>query len=238
VVLGGGKIYVGGFFSIIAGTTRYHVAAFEQANGTITNWDPIADDYVSALAADGDRVYAAGGFSNIGGQPRKSLAALVAAGALAGQATAWNPGVSTFVWDHPSLVSLAVIGGTVYAGGGFLSCGGVFHPNSAAIDADQSLVSVGDDPEASEDRLTVGPNPTLAVAQVHYAVARGGRVRLELLDVSGRVVETLVDRLHVPGHYDVTCGAPPRRARLAAGLYIVRLTTPDQVTVRKLAMLR
>jgi hypothetical protein len=61
-------------------------------------------------------------------------------------------------------------------------------------------VSVGDDPVASGN-LSCGPNLTRGPLQIQYAVLRAGRARLELLDVSGRVVATLADRVHAPGRH-------------------------------------
>mgnify|MGYP003693712801 CR=1 FL=1 len=50
---------------------------------------------------------------------------------------------------------------------------------------------------------------------MHYAVARAGRVRVELLDVSGRVAATLADRDHEPGRYVAVWDGVGRRGRLA-----------------------
>jgi len=73
---------------------------------------------------------------------------------------------------------------------------------------------------------------------VHYAVARGGQVRLELVDVSGRVAATLTDRIQEPGRYVAAWDGAGQRGRLAPGLYFVRFMAPDRVTVRKLAVVR
>jgi hypothetical protein len=59
------------------------------------------------------------------------------------------------------------------------------------------------------DLMLLSANPTSAGARVQYNVARAGRVRLEVLDVSGRVEETLADRFHAPDAIPSagTCGA-------------------------------
>jgi len=135
------------------------------------------------------------------------------------------------------VVAVTVSGGDVFVGGRFLTVGGVDRRGLASVSLDQSLLAVGDNPALSEAPLGVAPNPGRAGAEVRYTVARAGRVRLELLDLSGRVVETLADRLHAPGRYTAG-GAASRREGLAPGLYIVRLTTPDQVSARKFVVLR
>jgi len=60
-------------------------------------------------------------------------------------------------------------------------------------------------------------------------------VRLAVVDVSGRVVTTLVDGTQPAGTYQVAWDGTDGSRRLAAGLYLVRLTAPDRSVVRKLA---
>jgi len=88
------------------------------------------------------------------------------------------------------------------------------------------------------DLTLLAPNPSSGVTQVQYDVARAGHVRLELLDVSGRVAATLVDRAQEPGRYVAGWDGRGRSGRPSPGLYFVRLMAPDRVTVRKLAIVR
>jgi hypothetical protein len=95
-----------------------------------TPWNPGAnnpseDHTVYTLAIRGETVYAGGGFSSIGGQPRNGLAALDAA---SGQATPWNPSVLGTVF------SLALGESAVYIGGDFSSVDGLPQASVAAID--------------------------------------------------------------------------------------------------------
>jgi len=87
-----------------------------------------------------------------------------------------------------------------------------------------------------ESAMTLlGPNPTSGGARIQYAVARAGRVRLVVVDVSGRVVATLVDGIQSPGRYELAWDGTREGQRLAAGLYFVRLAAMDRSVVRKLA---
>jgi len=88
------------------------------------------------------------------------------------------------------------------------------------------------------DLTLLSPNPTSGGTQVQYGVSRAGRVRLEVLDVLGRVEETLADRVHTPGRYLVNWDGAGRRGRLSPGVHFIRLVTPDRVMVRKLAIIR
>jgi hypothetical protein len=88
------------------------------------------------------------------------------------------------------------------------------------------------------DMTLKSPNPTPGQIHVQYAVARAGQVRLELVDVSGRVVATLADRTQEPGRYEAAWDGAGRRGQLPPGLYFVRFVAPDFMTVRKLAVVR
>ena len=88
------------------------------------------------------------------------------------------------------------------------------------------------------DVTLVSPNPTLGRTQVHYVVARAAPVRLELVDLSGRVVATLVDRVQERGRYVAAWDGAGPRGRLLPGLYFLRLVAPGRVVTRKLAMIR
>jgi hypothetical protein len=104
----------------------------------------------------------------------------------------------------------------------------VFGPVSASSGASLS----------GSDLTLVSPNPTSGGIQLQYAVARAGPVRLELLDVSGRVVATLADRIQEPGRYAAAWDGLDRGRRVPPGLYFVRLVAPDQVLVKKFATIR
>jgi len=119
-------VYVGGFISDINGVPRNNLAALD-INGSLTQWAPVANSGVTALAVSGSTVYAGGYFTNIGGVTRTRLAAFDAAGA--GALQAWNP-----VSDHITN-ALVVSGSTVYAAGPFTLIGGVSHNYLAAIDS-------------------------------------------------------------------------------------------------------
>jgi hypothetical protein len=63
-------------------------------------------------------------------------------------------------------------------------------------------------------------------------------VRLELVDVAGRVVTTLTDQIQAPGRYLVAWDGAIEHRRTPVGLYFVRLAAPDRISVGKLAMIR
>ena len=72
--MSGGTVYAGGDFTTIGGTTRNYLAAINVSDGSLTSWDPNADNTVNTLAVSGSTLYAGGGFVAIGGQLRANLA--------------------------------------------------------------------------------------------------------------------------------------------------------------------
>jgi hypothetical protein len=85
------------------------------------------------------------------------------------------------------------------------------------------------------------PNPFRPSTTVTFDIA--GReeqpVRLEVYDVAGRAVRTLVDELLRPGSYETRWDARDERGdRVAAGIYFYRLVTPAADETRKMVVLR
>lgn len=146
LTVSGSTVYAGGSFASIGGQTRNNLAAIDATTGDATAWDPRADRDVLALAVSGSTVYAGGDFTSIGGLPRNNLAAL---DATTGAATAWNPsGAGDSTIGNPrggySVMTLAVSGSTVYAGGDFISLGGQPRNRVAALDATTGAATAWD----------------------------------------------------------------------------------------------
>jgi hypothetical protein len=78
------------------------------------------------------------------------------------------------------------------------------------------------------------PNPFARATTIEFAVPRAERVRLEILDVRGRLIETLVDGPRPAGRYTATWsarGAP-------SGIYFCRLVAGGRTATSKLALMR
>lgn len=112
---GSGGWYIGGEFEEVGGVSRSYLAHI-NSSGTVTNWNPEADDEVYSMVLDGDYLYIGGSFSDIGGTTRNHLAKIhKTTGAL--DAT-WNP-------NADENVSSIVIDGTdIFVGGEFGEVGG------------------------------------------------------------------------------------------------------------------
>ncbi|MBD3370479.1 T9SS type A sorting domain-containing protein, partial [Candidatus Fermentibacteria bacterium] len=89
-------------------------------------------------------------------------------------------------------------------------------------------------PEAEDPAFQVSPNPFCSYCSVSFELSRGCAARLELYDLSGRLVDTVLD-----GHV----GAGSHEARLdgsglAPGVYLLRLRAEDQNLVRRVVLIR
>jgi photosystem II stability/assembly factor-like uncharacterized protein len=78
------------------------------------------------------------------------------------------------------------------------------------------------------------PNPFDRETRIHYRVEEAGPVTLQLFDLQGREIRTLVDGMKSPGSYSVVVGA----GSLPAGVYAYRLTTRTGTETRKMWLVR
>jgi hypothetical protein len=78
------------------------------------------------------------------------------------------------------------------------------------------------------------PNPFNPQTTIRFTVARPGRVRLQIYDVRGRLVETLVDRVLSQGPYTTTWQPPAA----ASGVYFYRIQAGNFVEVKKMILIR
>lgn len=78
------------------------------------------------------------------------------------------------------------------------------------------------------------PNPFNPTTTIMYAIAEDGPVLLEVFDVTGRRVVTLVDSYQQAGRYDVRFDA----SQLSSGVYIYRLVTMEGSFTKKMTLIR
>jgi hypothetical protein len=67
------------------------------------------------------------------------------------------------------------------------------------------------------------PNPSADHTLLKYALPKATRTKLQVFDICGRLVMTLVDELKEPGYYTVSI----EKGQLASGIYFCRFSTDD-----------
>ncbi|GIV60451.1 MAG: hypothetical protein KatS3mg043_1540 [Rhodothermaceae bacterium] len=78
------------------------------------------------------------------------------------------------------------------------------------------------------------PNPFNLQTTIRYELARTGRVSLEVFDLLGRRIATLVNGEQPAGSFTVTFDARD----LASGMYVYRLTAGSQVMTRTMLLMK
>jgi hypothetical protein len=83
------------------------------------------------------------------------------------------------------------------------------------------------------------PNPFHATASVLFSSPSFARIRIDILDTSGRHIRTLFDRDTDPGeHLVVWHGESDGGQPVAAGIYCCRIRSGSLVHTRKLVLVR
>lgn len=78
------------------------------------------------------------------------------------------------------------------------------------------------------------PNPFNPSTAITYTLDRSGPVQLDVYDLTGRIVSTLVDGVQPAGRYEIRFGAED----LPSGTYVYRLQTGAEVLTRAMTLLR
>ena len=74
----------------------------------------------------------------------------------------------------------------------------------------------------------VAPDPFRDRAHLRFAITREGPLRVQVFDIAGRVVRTVVDESHAAaGEYDVSLEVWGNQGRLAQGLYFYRIQAAE-----------
>lgn len=125
--------------------------------------------------------------------------------------------------------------GSFAATTGEIGTPGEYDPSSCA-----GCSTSGVSPVAHELALGIAtPNPFVTHTRVAFTLAREGRVRLAIHDLSGREVRRLADGAFAAGaHEAVWDGTDGAGRRLPAGLYFVRLETAGRALNGKVVRIR
>lgn len=107
----------------------------------------------------------------------------------------------------------------------------------------QVMQATGVAPEATTRGIQLGqsvPNPTTGVSRIAFALSARATARVEVEDVAGRRIATLVDQMFTAGEHEVIWNGRLGNGDMAApGVYFYRLIVDGKVsTTRRLVMLR
>jgi flagellar hook assembly protein FlgD len=147
----------------------------------------------------------------------------------------------SFFWDQKDILGNPVPTGTYHAVVEFTDkrylTRYVVASNPVIVEGEAGVP----DAEAVVSLAQSSPNPSRQSSTISYRIAERGHVTLQLYDVAGRLVRTLVDEVQEPrerGHTVEWNGADEQDRRLPSGVYFYRLQTDGAVQTRKLILLR
>ena len=97
-------------------------------------------------------------------------------------------------------------------------------------------------PAPPPSRIALGrpaPNPTSGSCTFQLSLPARARVRVDVLDLSGRVVSTLLDEAESPGTIPLRwTGRDRDRKSVASGIYLVRARAGNDEVVRRIALIQ
>ena len=83
------------------------------------------------------------------------------------------------------------------------------------------------------------PNPFNPSTTIRYQLPETAQIRVDIYDILGQRVRTLVDERKVAGFYSVNWrGIDDRGRKVATGMYFYRLSTPAFTDVKKLLLMK
>ena len=126
---------------------------------------------------------------------------------------------------------------------GFYSDSAVQAAIDQGIEDLEDISAVGDTPGVAHRLLDGYPNPFNPQTRIPYELAGASgseKVTLQILDLRGRVIATLVDQTQAVGQrYEATWnGTDTTGRRMPSGAYMSRLTVGDQSQARLLTLVK
>jgi trimeric autotransporter adhesin len=130
-----GKLYLGGTFLHVNGTSEVRLARLNAVTGAVdTSFRASPSAAVNALALSSNRLFIGGAFSSVSTVVRNGLASVNTA---AGLVEDWNPNVDNYV----ATLAISPDQTTVYVAGDFTKVGGLNRSKAAAVDVTTGLAT-------------------------------------------------------------------------------------------------
>jgi hypothetical protein len=258
-----GDLIAGGYFTTAGGAPASHIARWDGVA-----WNAMAggmDDWVTSLVVDGTSLAVGGRFtsparrvalwsgsswSSVGSGFGNTVAALgtlrgdLVAGGYFTQGIRRFDGVNWLQMDSGTggasdpILSMVEIPDGLFVGGNFERTGGW----NVDLWLEAAVGVTGHD-APFEDRagpsLAIRPSPFSERVEIVFDVPRPTHARLSVYDVTGRLVDTIVDQAVAPGAQHLFWNARARGRREApAGVYFLRLETDHGVETAKMVRVR
>jgi hypothetical protein len=150
---------------------------------------------------------------------------------------AWEPLISGFTSSGQNVTQVATYGGHIMVGDRIT----YMFDGTASLgisQLDETATAVED--VAFEDGYRLDqnvPNPFNPTTSINYTLAQSGHVQLDVFNVAGQHIVTLVDSHRAAGRHAVTLDMKDADV-VASGVYFYRLITPGFTQTRKMLLLK
>jgi hypothetical protein len=139
----------------------------------------------------------------------------------------WFPigsGVRGPIGYDASAQAFAMLPDGLWVGGSFSLAGGKPSARIARFDGYAPAV-----PPPGSRLVSAAPSPTTGAFTLRFRTANAGRVRVTLIDITGRQVATIHDQLHAAGAIVIPwSGQPSSGGSLRSGIYLMRIECPGE----------
>lgn len=108
------------------------------------------------------------------------------------------------------------------------------YPRAAYFDRSDWIVGIDESKSDYVRKFSFAPNPVTKEAQLSYNVQQEGPVKISIYDVTGRLVNRLVDGSQKSGTYNLKING----AELANGIYFLHIETPEFKTSRSFIVIK
>jgi hypothetical protein len=150
----------------------------------------------------------------------------------------WDFGAIEAASDNPNFQVRLRFGGSNAAG----ASGNTRHDNITlfAKPLVTDPTSAPTAPQLATPQLRIYPNPFNPACTIRYTIPREGPATLEIFDLGGRRVRTLLSVSHAPAGPGtaIWAGVDDHGRNLASGSYLCRLVTTDGAVTRKIQLLK
>ncbi len=83
------------------------------------------------------------------------------------------------------------------------------------------------------------PNPFNPITYIHYSVPNYDFITIDIIDISGQIIKTIVQSSHQPGNYDIMWdGTNYYGISVPSGIYFYKMDADEFVSIKKLVLLK
>lgn len=225
-----GKLYIGGDFTMAGTTPANNIAMWDGEN-----WNAMGaglDGEVKAILANGNDIYAGGNFTTTNGDTVFSIAKW--------NGSSWEAlgtGLRLNLWFVATARVDALYGNSdgLWVGGNFSHAGENFsHSIALWTDYVTNVDKKSEHQPGSFELKQNYPNPFNPKTTIEYSIGTASLVKLEVFDMLGRKIATLVNAKQNPGTHKVEFNGQ----NLSSGIYFYRITANKRIITKKLVLIK